>query len=158
MMRIRVILIIFIVLFFLSGMTVFPVEWEVKTVINTVWGDAPPGVGFLSPMHKKLIEIRDSFPVIRDKYEFGIYGLDWLGFAFITMSILFIGVLRDPVKNKWVIQFALLCCPLSIIFAAVFAPMRGMPWQWVLIDSSFGVFGAMPLIIILRDIKKIEKA
>lgn len=158
MARIRIILIIFIVLFFLSGMTVFPVEWEVKTVIKTIWGDSPPGDGFLSPVHAKFIEIKDSLPVMKEKYPFIFYGLDWLGFAFITMSILFIGALKDPVRNKWVIQFALLCCPLCIIFAAIFAPIRGMPWQWALLDSSFGVFGAIPLIIILRDIKKIEKA
>ena len=154
--RIRLLLIVFTVLFLLSGLTVFPVEWEVSTVIKVFWGDAAPGDGFLAPVHKKLLEIRDALPVIKTKYPFIFYGFDWLGFAFIIMAILFAGVIRDPVRNKWVIQFALISCILVVIFAAIFAPLRGMPWQWILIDSSFGIFGVIPLIIILKDIKKIE--
>ncbi|MEK7449175.1 MAG: hypothetical protein AAB019_06795 [Planctomycetota bacterium] len=156
MKQISVILIVFTALFLLSGLTVFPVEWEVKTVIKILWGDAPVGDGLLSPIHKKMVEIRDSLPVLREQYHFIFYGLDWLGFGFIVMSILFIGVIRNPIKNKWIIQFALISCILVIPFAAIFAPLRGMPWQWILIDSSFGIFGAIPLLIILRSIRKLE--
>lgn len=155
MKRIRILLIIFTVLFLLSGLTVFAVDWEIRTTIKVLWGDAPSGDGFLSPIHEKLIEIRDALPILKNQYPFMFYGLDWLGFAFIVMSILFIGAIRDPIRNKWVIQFALISCVLVIPFAVIFVPLRGMPWLWVLIDSSFGIFGAIPLVIILRDINNL---
>jgi hypothetical protein len=156
MKRIRILLIIFTIIFLISGLTVFPVEWEVQTVIKVVWGDGPVGTGFTAPVHQKFVEIRDALPILRAQYPFMFYGLDWLGFGFIVMAILFLGTIRDPIKNKWVIQWALINCILVIPFAAVFAPLRGMPWQWIFIDSSFGIVGVIPLIIILREIKKIE--
>jgi hypothetical protein len=43
-------------------------------------------------------------------YPFLFYGYDWLAFAHFVLAILFIGPLRDPVKNKWVIEFGIIAC------------------------------------------------
>jgi hypothetical protein len=36
-----------------------------------------------------------------------------------VLAILFIGPLRDPVKNKWVIEFGVIACILIIPFAMI---------------------------------------
>ena len=55
------------------------------------------------------------------------------------------GVLRDPVRNRWLFDFGLIACVLVIPYAFVFGGLRGIPVWWRLIDCSFGVFGFLPL-------------
>jgi hypothetical protein len=74
-----------------------------------------------------------------------LYGTDWLAFAHIVIAIAFIGPLRDPVKNLWVIEFGMIACILIIPWGIVFGSMRGIPPFWSLVDFSFGVFGFIPL-------------
>ena len=85
------------------------------------------------------------------------YGTDWLAFAHIVIAMAFIGPLRDPVKNIWVIEFGMIACVLVIPLAAICGPLRGIPWLWILIDCSFGIFGIMPLWLIRRYIKRLEQ-
>ena len=68
-------------------------------------------------------------------------GFDWLAFAHVVIAILFIGVLRDPVRNIWVVEFGMIACILILPFAFVMGHERGIPLWWQLIDCSFGVFG-----------------
>lgn len=79
------------------------------------------------------------------QYPFISYGTDWLAFAHILIAILFIGILKDPVKNIWVIQFGIIACLLVVPAAIIFGHIRGIPFFWQIIDCSFGIFGLMPL-------------
>lgn len=91
------------------------------------------------------------------------YGYDWLAFAHIIIALLFIGVLRDPVRNIWVVEFAMMACMLIIPFAFIMGAVRGIPVWWRLVDCSFGVFGMIPLwlvrmkIIALQKVIEVEK-
>ena len=49
------------------------------------------------------------------------------------------GVLRDPVKNIWVIEFGMICCVLVIPLALIAGPIREIPFWWRVIDCSFAV-------------------
>jgi hypothetical protein len=73
------------------------------------------------------------------------YGTDWLAFAHIVLALAFLGPLRDPIKNVWVVEFGMIACVLVPPMALVFGPIRGIPWFWRLIDCSFGVVGIIPL-------------
>ena len=95
--------------------------------------------------------------MIEAEYPFLLYGYDWLAFAHIVLSILFIGAIRDPVKNVWVVQFGLICCVLVPFLAAVFIPIRGLPSCWFLIDFAFAPAAALPLWIALRDIRRANR-
>jgi hypothetical protein len=61
------------------------------------------------------------------RYPFLAYGTDWLAFAHLAIAVAFIGPLRDPVRNKWVLVFGTIACigvvPLALIAGAV----RGIP-------------------------------
>ena len=89
-------------------------------------------------------------------YPFIAYGYDWLAFAHFVLAILFIGPLKDPVRNKWVIEFGMIACLLIIPFALIAGQFRGIPFWWRLIDCSFGVVGIIPLSICLKKIKQLE--
>ena len=84
------------------------------------------------------------------------YGYDWLAFAHIVIAMAFIGPLKDPVKNSWIIDWAILACLAVIPLAFIAGPIRQIPMFHILIDCSFGVFGLLPLIICRRMIKKLE--
>ena len=91
------------------------------------------------------------------EYPFLAYGYDWLAFAHFVLAILFIGPLKDPVRNKWVIEFGMIACVLIIPFAFIAGHFRGIPIGWRLIDCSFGVIGLIPLSICLGKITQVEK-
>ena len=61
------------------------------------------------------------------------YGTDWLAFGHFVIAIAFIGALRDPVRNRWLLDFGLIACGLVIPFALVFGGRRGIPFWWRLI-------------------------
>jgi hypothetical protein len=138
----------FIVSLFISGVTAIPVEQELAFIIKHF-----PFEGSIKGwLRQVLIGVEHT----SQDYPFLLYGYDWLAFAHFVLAILFIGPLRDPVKNKWVIEFGLIACILIIPFALIAGHFRGMPFWWRLVDCSFGVIGVIPLIICIRNIKKLE--
>ncbi len=139
----------FMIALFLSGLTAIPVKWGIDLLYKMT-----EGIRFMQPWMEKVQEgIHDT----SDKYHFLFYGYDWLAFAHFVLAILFIGPLRDPVKNKWVIEFGMIACLLIIPFALIAGHCRGIPLWWRLIDCSFGVIGMIPLGICLRKINKLEQ-
>jgi hypothetical protein len=70
--------------------------------------------------------------------------------------LIFVGPLRDPVRNKWVIDWAIISCLLVFPLAFMAGPVRGIPFFHILIDCSFGAIGIVPLLIVRKKIKKLE--
>jgi hypothetical protein len=91
------------------------------------------------------------------EYPFLAYGYDWLAFAHFLLAILFIGPLREPVKNRWVIEFGMIACLLIVPFAFIAGHYRNIPVGWRVIDCSFGVIGLIPLSICRSKILQAEK-
>ncbi|MFC1600723.1 hypothetical protein ACFL34_00045 [Candidatus Sumerlaeota bacterium] len=154
--RIRLLLLLFMAGLLLSGLTAFPLEAELSLLQRaigqgTALGDAWPGIAhWVSYVHRGAAEIGA-------KYPFLWYGTDWLAFAHIVIAIAFIGPLRDPVKNIWVVEFGMIACVLVIPLALICGPIRGIPFFWQLIDCSFGIFGIIPLWLARRYIVRIIK-
>jgi hypothetical protein len=139
---------VFIVSLFISGLTAMSVEQELTYIVNHF-----PFEGSIKGwLDEVLIGIRHT----SKDYPFLFYGYDWLAFAHFVPAILFIGPLRDTVKNKWVIEFGVIACLLVIPFALIAGGFRGMPFWWRLIDCSFGIIGLIPLMICLKNIKRLE--
>ncbi|MEZ5358440.1 MAG: hypothetical protein R3F48_06370 [Candidatus Zixiibacteriota bacterium] len=139
---------------FLSGITIWPAAAELNILLNSIWGNAPVTGG----LHGFLVQARDGIIATAGQYPFLLYTGDWLAFAHIVLAILFVGAARDPVRNKWIVQFGLICCALVPVLAAVCIPMRGIPWFWFWIDFAFAPLAAAPLWIALRGIRRIESA
>lgn len=142
-------IIFFIVALILSGITAFPIESQLAIAMNYL--DVFPLTiqDWLSTIYRAVKTTNDKFPYLA-------YGTDWLAFAHIVIAIAFIGPLRDPVRNIWVIQFGMIACILVFPLALIAGPIRQIPFFWQLIDCSFGLIGIVPLYICYRNIKKLE--
>jgi hypothetical protein len=138
----------FIVALFISGLTAIPVEKELTYLINHFPFDG----SIKGWLQEVLIAIQHT----AKDHPFLFYGYDWLAFAHFVLAILFIGPLRDPVKNKWVVEFGIIACILIIPFALTAGHFRGMPFWWRVIDCSFGIIGMVPLIFCLKNIRRLE--
>ena len=148
---VRIFIIVFIVGLVLSGITAFPLETELS-ILNNIVSNLSPENPIRQWIHKVYIGLVD----VNTKYPFMAYGTDWLAFAHIVIAVAFIGPLRDPVKNIWVIEFGIIACIMIFPLALIAGPIRGIPFYWRLIDCMFGAIGIVPLMIVHRLIKQIE--
>jgi hypothetical protein len=133
----------------ISGLTAFPLETEVAYLVKH--SAILPG-----SLQLWLGAVYQAIKTTNLYYPFLSYGTDWLAFAHIMLAILFIGPLKDPVKNKWVIDFGIICCIAIIPLALIAGNIRQIPMFWQIIDCSFGIIGIIPLIMCRINIKKIE--
>ncbi|MER5640016.1 hypothetical protein ABT095_24095 [Kitasatospora sp. NPDC002227] len=147
---------IFIVCLVLSGLTAFPLQHETEWLADTLDGS------FLADRFPAAVawadRVRDGIAGTDERYPFLAYGTDWLAFAHLVIATAFWGPLREPVRNVWVIRWALLACGGIIPLALICGPLRGIPLYWRFVDMSFGVVGAVPLLIVLRAIRRLEAA
>jgi hypothetical protein len=134
----------------ISGLTAFPLETEIAYLIKH--REAYP-----TCLKIWLITVYQAIKATNLSYPFLSYGTDWLAFAHLMLAVLFIGPLKDPVKNKWVIEFGIICCIAIIPLAIIGGNIRHIPLFWQMIDCSFGILGIIPLILCHINIKKIEK-
>jgi hypothetical protein len=145
--RIRRLLIFFITGLVLSGITAFPVESELSLIAT----NNPP-----NGLQLWINTVYHAVAATNSRYPFIAYGTDWLAFAHIVIAIAFIGPLRDPVRNIWVLQFGMIACVLIIPLAFIAGPVRQIPIGWSLVDCSFGIIGIIPLYLCYRYTKKLE--
>ena len=148
----RIWLSLFIVGLVLSGVTAFPLVSETGLLVRVLHAHPFPPQGIIfwvERVHQALYD--DSI-----RAPFLAYGTDWLAFAHLVLAIAFLGPLVDPVRNKWVLQFGVIACASVLVLAFIAGPLRGIPLLWRFIDSSFGIFGAIPLLICLRHVRILE--
>ena len=146
--RIRFLTGLFIIGLVLSGATAIPLNTEVSWLVDVTGAGQLVGAAGPTPTPAWalwLMKVQNALNDIDANHPFLFYGTDWLAFGHFVIAIAFIGVLRDPVRNRWLFTFGLIACALVIPYALVFGAIRGIPLWWRLIDCSFGVFGATPL-------------
>jgi hypothetical protein len=145
--QINYLTIFFMVSLALSGITAIPARTGVCFLLEVV----PASWTFV---HDYLMYIREA---LFSCNSILFYGFDWLAFAHILIAILFYGVIRDPVRNIWVVEFGMIACMLIIPFAFVMGSFRGIPVWWRLVDCSFGVFGIIPLWFVRNRVGELQK-
>lgn len=141
-------IIFFMISLFLSGVTAIPAETGLSFLSRCFPPDTTIGA-WLEKVYTGVVNTNRDYPFIA-------YGYDWLAFAHFVLAILFIGPLRDPVRNKWIIEFGIIACILIIPFSLIAGHFRGIPFWWRLIDCSFGIIGIIPLSICLKKITQLE--
>lgn len=156
--RIRLWLGLFVCGLVVAGLTAFALEPETRLIVDWLRG---PGAGFASrlPALAAWLElVHAGLAASYARYPFLAYGTDWLAFAHLTIAVAFAGPLRDPVRNKWVVEFGMIACLMVIPLALICGPLRGIPGFWTLIDISFGVTGIVPLLLAYRHIRILDRA
>jgi hypothetical protein len=139
----------------LSGITAFPLAHELHWLSLLA-------VRFGLPAHAPslaawIFRVDHALADTDARYPFLAYGTDWLAFAHLALAVLFLGPWRDPVRNRWCITFGLIACAGVPLLALIAGPIRGIPFFWRLIDCSFGVLCALPLVLILRSVRNLER-
>jgi len=148
--EIRVLLYVFVTGLAVSGITAFPIHtqlayahsWIASLHLNnslTQWIDT---------VYRGVDEVDRNYPFIA-------YGTDWLAFAHLMLAVLFFGIIKEPVRNIWVIKFGLLACAGIFPLAFIAGSIRGIPFFWQLIDCSFGVFGGIILWMCYSRVKRL---
>lgn len=143
-------IIFFVVALVLSGVTAFPIESQLKIAMDSIEIFPVRIQSWLTTIYHAVKETNERYPYLA-------YGTDWLAFAHIVIATAFIGPLRDPVRNIWIIQFGMIACVMVVPLAFIAGRIREIPLFWQLIDCSFGALGIIPLYICLRYIKQLEK-
>lgn len=150
---IRLWLSLFILGLILSGVTAFPLEHETGWLVSIL--NTHPILP--NSIILWITKVHDAVYDTGLRYPFLAYGTDWLAFAHLILAVAFFGPLHDPVRNKWALQFGVIACIAVVPLALIAGPLRGIPWLWRLIDCSFGVFGAIPLLICLHRADCLEQ-
>ena len=147
--QIRKWIIFFMIALFLSGLTAIPLESELSFLSRCFSPQTMIGA-WIDKVYIGIVSMNKQYPFLA-------YGYDWLAFAHFVLAILFIGPLKDPVRNKWVIDFGIIACLLIVPFAFIAGHYRCIPMGWRVIDCSFGVIGLIPLSICRSKILQAEK-
>lgn len=153
----RLLLGLFVAALVLSGLTAFPLVWELRVL--TSWFGEGTAIGTAFPgLAHWLSYVRDGLETTGRDYPFLAYGTDWLAFAHLVIALAFWGPLRDPVRNIWVVEWGMIACVLVIPLALVCGPLRGIPLYWQLLDCSFGLGGLIPLTLAHNLIRRVGAA
>jgi len=144
--QIRIVLVLFMILLILSGVTAFPVKSEITFLMNHL-------NCFPVYFQEWIIKLNTT---IAQTPDIMLYGTDWLAFAHIIISLFFVPVYFNPVKYKVNLIIGMAACILLFPLAFICGPVRGIPFFHQLIDCCFGVFGFLFLWIVYRKINKLE--
>lgn len=148
--RIKYLIYIVITGLVLSGITTFPIETELYFISKHL-NYFPEFVReWLTKVYMAVKEVNTAYPFLS-------YGTDWLAFAHLIIAIVFIGPLKNPIKNIWVIEFGIITCISVFPLALIFGHLREIPFYWRLMDCSFGFFGLIPLILCRQNILKLSR-
>ncbi len=144
--QIRTWIVLFMIALIISGITAFPVYSELQWIIDSSVFPVNTRTGAW------LMQVWKGVKDTQEKYPFLFYGFDWLAFAHLAIAVLFIGVYKHPVRNRWIIQWAMITCISVVPLAFIAGFIRQIPLFHIFIDCSFGVIGLVPLLIVKRKI------
>ena len=139
----------FIIALATSGLTAFALETELKWLDHLLSNRPSSLACWINKVYLALKETNRQYPFLA-------YGYDWLAFAHLIIALAFFGVLKDPLRNIWIIQFGRIACCSIFPLAFIAGNVRGIPFYWQLIDCSFGIIGLIPLTIVYHKIKHLE--
>ncbi len=92
------------------------------------------------------------------KFPFFGCGTDWLAFGHLASAAFFVRPFFHPKDSDWVLRTGLCICAAVVPTAMIAGQVRGIPVYWRLIDSSFGLFGSLPLFYCLSLTKRMRGA
>ncbi len=148
--RYRIVLGLFILGLVLSGVTAFPLLHELNLLSQWFGIDPAQPITEYSGMTHWIARVRLGLEVTYREQPFIAYGTDWLAFGHIVIAMFFIGPWLRPLGNEWVLKTGLIACAMVMPLALICGPLRGIPFYWRLIDCSFGIIGAVPLLYCLH--------
>jgi len=145
---------VFILGLVFSGLTAFPLWYELEFVARLLEVDQPGDYRSLSGLRFWIGYVFQGVDETYRNYPFFGYGTDWLAFGHLVIALFFVKPLIDPQGSRWVLKCGIIACAGVIPLALFAGEVRGIPVYWRLIDCSFGVIGAIPLLYCLGISRK----
>jgi hypothetical protein len=155
LLRYRLSLGFFIVGLIASGLTTFPLQWELSILDRISGGTGPIHSSNVEGLAQWIRLVHTGIDDIHARFPFLFYATDWLGFGHFVIATFFILPLVNPVKYSSILRVGLAACAGVIVVAFICGAIRGIPLSWQLIDCSFGVLGAIPLLYCLHLTRKL---
>ena len=153
----RISLGLFVAGLIISGLTAFPLLRELSLLSRWLGIDDPAAYETLSGIRGWIAFVFFGLQKTYAAFPFVGYGTDWLAFGHLIIALFFIGPWRDPVGNAWVLRVGVVACSAVIPLALICGNIRGIPLGWRLLDCSFGILGAVPLLYCLHLTKKLSQ-
>ncbi len=150
LLRYRRVLGFFIIGLILSGVTAFPLLTELRLLAAWLGITNAADYQSLTGLQHWISYVLFGLEQTNAHFPFLAYGTDWLAFCHLCIAVFFIRPLFKPLESDWVLKCGLVCCSAVLPLALVGGQVRGIPLYWRLIDCSFGVIGALPLLYCLR--------
>lgn len=157
-LRYRVVLGFFVVGLILSGLTAFPLLTELRLLASWLGISNPADYPNLTGLSHWIAYVLFALEENNTRFPFLAYGTDWLAFGHLSIAVFFIHPLFKPLESDWVLKCGLVCCAGVIPLALIAGQLRGIPLYWRLIDCSFGIFGALPLLYCLKLSRQMRAA
>jgi len=149
--RIRAWTLFFMAALIFSGLTAIPLQSELDLLVRYFAQNQPPDV-----LGSWLLQVQAGVHDVAARWPFMGLGTDWLAFGHVVIGLGFIGLLKDPVRNEWLITWGMMACLLVIPWAWIFGGLRDIPWGWRLIDCSFGAGGMIPMLLIRSYVSELK--
>lgn len=156
LLRYRLSLGAFVTGLILSGVTAFPLLSELRLLGRMLGISDPAGYQSLTGLRHWIAYVWFGLEQTHARFPFLGYGTDWLAFGHLCIAVFFIRPFSKPLESDWVLKCGLVCCAAVIPLALVAGQIRGIPLYWRLIDCSFGVLGALPLLYCLRLTRRVR--
>ncbi len=147
--KIKTSIIIIIIGLLLNGISAIPLRAELNFLLSnqSILPDF---------LHNWFMYVNKGVTETSNHYRFMRYGFDWLAFAHLLIAIAFLGPLRDPVKNEWIITWGLIISALSVLIALGWERVREIPLWWSCIDAAIGLVSFIILWLCSRWIKELK--
>lgn len=142
----------------LSGVTAFPLLMELRLLGRLLGITDPANHESLTGLQHWIAYVLFGLEQTYARFPFVGYGTDWLAFGHLCIAVFFIRPFTKPLESAWMLKCGLICCAAVIPLALVAGQVRGIPLYWRLIDCSFGVLGAIPLLYCLRITRAMRSA
>jgi hypothetical protein len=156
--RFRTAMAVFMCGLVVSGLTAFPLRWEVGTLASWLQISSETDFGSLVGLRYWIAFVRAGLNDTYSHYPFMAYATDWLAFAHLAIAVFFLGPLREPTRHDWTLISGIIACIGVIPLALICGALRGIPFYWRCIDCSFGLFGAVPLAYCLWLSRRMKSA
>ncbi|MDA0659541.1 MAG: hypothetical protein O3C60_11945 [Planctomycetota bacterium] len=154
--RFRFVLALFMLALIVSGVTAFPLRWELNVLASWMGIRAEADPASLSGLAYWIAYVRSGLERSYDAYPFLAYGTDWLAFAHIVIALFFVGPLQEPTRYDWSLISGIVACLGVVALALICGPLRGIPIYWRCVDCLFGVVGIIPLIYCLLISRRLK--
>ncbi len=150
-------MLLFIAGLVISGVTAFPLLWELRLLSQLLGvGSAASPDGY-SGLQFWILTVRHGLEATYAEFPWIAYGTDWLAFGHLVIAAFFIGPFINPLSSRATLYTGIAACLAVIPLALICGPIRGIPFYWRLIDCSFGVIGVIPLIYCLKQLRHMEE-